>query len=397
MITRVPAALLDVGKAARCGGLAALALDYAAVGDADRVRATCHRERSSDHESNAVPRHWSSPITSRRPARVFERACSRTRLVALWSGIPHDSAHRSSRSVARAMILCAGLGERMRPLTDELPKPLLPVGDGTALGEITSQLATGGYESAVANTHWMPDKFSEVSNAYEVTLNLVHEPVIRGQAGGVAGARAQLEAPVVVWNGDILIEAPPLERLVQIVGATSGVCLAVAPSRGLGTVGLDIQDRVVRVRGERHGDEVRSADYVGLFALGARALTELPDQGCLVNDYWLPRLRRGEHIDTCPITGAWGDVGSFAAYAATNARWLAAHANRASGSFVHASAQVGARVELERCVIGAGAIVEGEGVLSGCIVWPGSRVAAPSGPCIVTPRTRVELGAPPAA
>jgi len=291
------------------------------------------------------------------------------------------------------MILCAGLGERMRPLTDELPKPLLPVGDATALGHITRQLAARGYGSALANTHWMPDKFVEFSNEYAITLNLIHEPVIRGQAGGIAGARAELEAPVVVWNGDILIEAPPLARLVQIAGATSGICLAVAPSRGVGTVGLDVHDRVVRVRGERHGDEVRSADYVGLFALGTRALAELPEQGCLVNDDWLPRLRRGEQIDTCPVSGDWGSVGSFTDYAAANASWLATHANRASGSFVHASAQVDARVELERCVIGAGAIVEGEGVLSGCIAWPGSRVAAPSGPCIVTSRTRVDLGA----
>lgn len=289
------------------------------------------------------------------------------------------------------MILCAGLGERMRPLTDELPKPLLPLGDGSALEHITRQLAARGYLEAVVNTHWLADKFVEVSNNYQIALNLIHEPVIRGQAGGIAGARSALEAPVVVWNGDILIEAPPLERLVQIVAATSGICWAVAPSRGPGTVGLDVHDRVVRVRGERHGDEVRSADYVGLLALGARSLAELPEHGCLINDYCLPRLRRGEHIDTCPIAGDWWEVGSFAAYAAANAHWLAAHANRASGSFVHASARVDARVELERCVIGAGAIVEGEGLLSGCIVWPGSRIAAPSGPCIVTPRNRVAL------
>lgn len=296
--------------------------------------------------------------------------------------------------MARAMILCAGLGERVRPLTDELPKPLLPVGDGTALGHITRELAARGHASAVANTHWMPGKFSEFSSNCALALTLIHEPVLRGQAGGIAGARSALEAPVVVWNGDILIDAPPLERLVQMAGATGGICLAVAPSRGLGTVGLDVKDRVVRVRGERHGDEVRSADYVGLLALGGRSLAELPEHGCLINDYCLPRLRRGEPIDSCPVAGGWCDVGSFAGYAAANARWLAANANRASGSFVHTSARVAGSVELENCVIGAGAIVEGAGVLSGCIVWPRSRVAAPSGPCIVTPRTRVNLGAP---
>jgi mannose-1-phosphate guanylyltransferase len=293
--------------------------------------------------------------------------------------------------MVRAMILCAGLGERLRPLTAELPKPLIPVGDRSALAHVTRQLAAAGYASALANTHWKPEKFAEFSNEYELTLTLIHEPIIRGSAGGIAGARAQLEAPVVVWNGDILMEAPPLERLLQIAGATSGVCLAIAPSSGLGSVGLDALDRVVRVRGERHGTEVRSANYVGLLGLGAQALAVLPEHGCLFDDYCLPRLRRGEPIDTCPVAGGWWDVGSFAGYAAANAHWLSAHANRERRSFVHASALVAPHVELDGCVVGAGAIVEGDGALRGCILWPGGRVEAPSGPCIVTPLARVDL------
>jgi mannose-1-phosphate guanylyltransferase len=297
--------------------------------------------------------------------------------------------------IADVMVLGAGLGTRLRPLTDELPKPLVPVGDRSALAHITRQLAARGHLSALANTHWKPEKFTEISSEYAITLTLIHEPVIRGQAGGIAGGRAQLEAPVVVWNGDILIEAPPLERLVEIAGATSGICLAVARSRGVGSVGLDALDRVVRVRGERHGIEVRSADYVGLLGLGARSLAELPEHGCLIDDYCLPRLRRGEPIDTCPVTGGWWDVGSFAGYSAANAHWLSAHANRARRSFVHASALVSPHVELDGCVIGAGAVVEGEGALRGCIVWPGGRVSAPSGPCVVTPLARVDLGGAP--
>jgi MurNAc alpha-1-phosphate uridylyltransferase len=55
--------------------------------------------------------------------------------------------------VIRAMILCAGLGERLRPLTDELPKPLLPVGDRPVLAHITRELRRAGHEAGVVNTH----------------------------------------------------------------------------------------------------------------------------------------------------------------------------------------------------------------------------------------------------
>lgn len=287
--------------------------------------------------------------------------------------------------MARVMILCAGLGERLRPLTDELPKPLLPVGDRSALAHITRHLAAEGYPDALANTHWLMGKFSEISNDYSVTLTLIHEPEIRGVAGGIAGARHALEPPVVAWNGDILLEHPPLRQLMA-AAAASTICLAVAPAREGGSVGLDAQGRVVRLRGERHGDEVCAADYVGVVGLSARALDELPERGCLIGDYCLPRLRRGEPVDTRPVSGAWWDIGSPSGYISANARWLETHANAPGASFVAASARVTPGVALEATIVNAGARVEGSGALTRCIVWPNARAVAPLADAIVTPQ-----------
>jgi mannose-1-phosphate guanylyltransferase len=289
------------------------------------------------------------------------------------------------------MILCAGLGERLRPLTRELPKPLVPVGDRSVLAHICQQLRQAGYSSAVANTHWMSDKISAHSDGLQVTLTLIHEAVIRGVAGGVAGARPWLDPPVIVWNGDILVEAPPLEALSTLAAATSGICLAVAPSRGMGTVGLDAAGRVVRLRGESHGNESRSGDYIGLAGLGALALSELPDQGCLIGDYCLPRLRRGEPVYTCPASGPWWDVGSLPAYLSANQHWLTHHSNHDEGSFVAATATVEAGVSLERSVVGPHSRVGGSGALVDCIVWPGSNAMAPLSGSIVTPSISVHV------
>lgn len=284
------------------------------------------------------------------------------------------------------MVLCAGLGERLRPLTEELPKPLLPVGDRPALAHILREVAAAGYDEACANTHWLSGKFDDFTSICETTLTLIHEPVIRGVAGGIAGARPCLQPPIVVWNGDILLTQPPLARLRDKANAGSGICLGVAASQGRGTVGLDAAGRVVRLRGESYGLEAASGDYVGVVGLAAGALAELPERGCLIRDYCLPRLRRGEAIDTCAVSGPWWDIGSFAGYADANDHWLATHANRAHGSFVDPSARVGSAVELQRSIVGAHAEVTGSGALSGCIVWPGSRVSAPLANCVVTPR-----------
>lgn len=287
------------------------------------------------------------------------------------------------------MVLCAGFGERLRPLTEELPKPLVPVGDRPVLAHICARLARAGYGAALANTHWLPDKFANTIGGLPLALTLVHEAEIRGVAGGVGGARALLEAPVVVWNGDILIEDPPLAELVERVSQTGGICLAVAPASGAGTVGLDDRGRLVQVRGQRFGAEARRGEYVGLFAVGASALAELPERGDLFTDYCLPLLRRGGAVDTVPVTGAWGEVGSIAGYLDANARWLSHHANHEGGSFVHPSASVAPGVRLVASVVGAGARIEGAGVVERSVLWPGAVASAPMLETVVTPRASV--------
>ena len=289
------------------------------------------------------------------------------------------------------MVLCAGFGQRLRPLTDELPKPLLPVGDRSVLAHICRFLHASGRTGAVANTHWLPDKFTSILEYLAITLDLIHEPVIRGVAGAVAGVRARLEAPVVVWSGDMLIECPPLDELVARVRASGDVCLAIAPARGTGTVGLDAAGRIVRVRGEVHGLEQTSADYVSLFAVGDRALQELPEQGCLIGDYCLPRMRRGEPIETCWIGGNWWDIGTPGSYLQANLDWLERNVPGHRGSHVAPSARVASSVELVSSVVGAGATVTGHGLVESCVIWPGSVLEAPLARAVVTPRGIVRV------
>jgi mannose-1-phosphate guanylyltransferase len=289
------------------------------------------------------------------------------------------------------MVLCAGFGQRLRPLTDELPKPLLPIGERPVLAYIADRLRAAGRLEAVANTHWLPDKFTNINKYLGITLNLVHEPEIRGVAGAVAGVRDRLDPPVLVWSGDILIDQPPIDALTERAAATGALCLAVAPAEGPGTVGLDAEGRIVRVRGEVHGKEVRAADYVSLFAAGARALRELPERGCLFTDYCLPQMRAGHPIDTVEVPGRWWDVGTPARYLATNRHWLEHSPKARGGSFVAPSARVEPGVSIEGSIVGAGARVVGVGAVRDCVIWPGSVATAPLSSCVVTPRAIVPV------
>lgn len=289
------------------------------------------------------------------------------------------------------MLLCAGFGQRLRPLTDELPKPLMPVGDRSVLEHIAHHLVQQGQRRAVANSHWLPEALSAAAARLPLPVNVLHEPVIRGVAGGIAGARELLEAPIIAWNGDTLIDRPPLLELFADVEQTGGICLAVAETDGPGTLGLDERGLVVRTRGESHGHEVKRADYVCLAGIGRDALAELPSDGCLIGDYCLPRMRRGLPVYTRFIEGAWHDIGNLDSYLGANLLWLAAHHNHAGSSYLAPDARVSQGVQLERTVVGAGARIAGEGRVSECVIWPNTLAIAPLERAIVTPTQIVQL------
>jgi mannose-1-phosphate guanylyltransferase len=217
---------------------------------------------------------------------------------------------------------------------------------------------------------------------------VIHDPEIRGTAGGVAGARPLLEgSEVLVWNGDILTRPPVNELLAR---AKSGsMVLAVAPrAAGFGSAGLDEAGHVVRLRGERFGHEASGGDYIGVAALGGRALAALPPRGCLIGDVALPLLRAGERIESVPHAGEWCDVGAFDGYVRANLEWL--DRRGLESWFGEGASAPAARVT--RSLIGERARIDGNGPVERCIVWPDALVRAPLSDAIVTPRSLVRLG-----
>ena len=122
---------------------------------------------------------------------------------------------------------------------------------------------------------------------------------------------------------------------------------------------------------------------MGLCALGAAGLAELPQTGCLIGDFALPLLRRGGRVLTLPSTSPYvlpGD--SVAEYVAGNLAWL--ERTRGSASFVAEDAEIAREVELEQCVVGRGARVLGAGTLARSVVWPGGTARAPLADAVVT-------------
>jgi mannose-1-phosphate guanylyltransferase len=303
-----------------------------------------------------------------------------------------------------ALILAAGFGTRLRPLTLELPKPVVPVGDRPLLSHVARACRAGGVSSLVANAHHEHQKISSIIKELSLDIQVVVEERIRGTAGGVAGARSHYEpGAVLVWNGDILTQAP-VKELLELASERDAQVLAVSRrAAGEGTVGVDDQGSVVRLRGQVFGREVRGGDYVGVSALGPSVVASLPESGCLFGDVALPHLRKGGRVWTVPSPAPWSDLGDLAQYVAANFLWLDHHLRLNPqpptlnpSSWIAPGAAVASAVSAERCLIGAQARVSGAGRLSQVIAWPGAVVSAPLARAVVLASGRVVPFEPPA-
>ncbi len=109
-------------------------------------------------------------------------------------------------SITTAMILAAGRGERLRPLTDSTPKPLIEVAGKHLIEYHIESLARAGITSIVINTSWLSEQIHQAlgdGSAYGVTIQYSDEPEALETAGGIIQALPLLGETFIVINGDI--------------------------------------------------------------------------------------------------------------------------------------------------------------------------------------------------
>jgi mannose-1-phosphate guanylyltransferase len=276
--------------------------------------------------------------------------------------------------VLPAMVLAAGLGTRLRPLTEDCAKALVPVGDRPALAHVLGRLRAAGISRVVVNAHHHVDQLRAFAEGQaEVDLALSQETELLGTAGGIAHAAGLLgEGNLLLWNADILADVD----VHALLGAhRDEATLVVQPLEpGQGSVGLDEAGRVVRLRKESFAAEARGGQFLGIHVLGQALRARLPARGGLIEDVYLPALGRGDVLRAHVFEGPWHDIGTVDSYLDANLAWLAA---RGLEHWTGPGARVAGGVVLDRAVVGEGAAVTGSGALRRCVVWPGANAVAP--------------------
>lgn len=214
-----------------------------------------------------------------------------------------------------AVVLAAGLGTRMRPLTERVPKPALTFLNRPVLHWTLEALGRAGVRRTVVNLHHLPQEVADCARtgAGEMTLRFSSEPEILGTAGVFWPVRGLLKGDYFfVVNGDLWGDLP-LEALAAEMEGNPG-CLAALAVRPL-PPGATYTPLKVDTGGILNEFGSGRHFFTGVYAARRELLRNLPGPGFreLVRDLLRPLLPSGS-IRAVPHDGRWFDLGTPATY-----------------------------------------------------------------------------------
>jgi MurNAc alpha-1-phosphate uridylyltransferase len=206
----------------------------------------------------------------------------------------------------QAMILAAGRGERLRPLTDSLPKPLAPVAGEPLLVHQLRWLRRAGVQRVVINLHHLGEQIEALvgdGSRFGVEVVFSRESVLLETGGGIVKALPLLgDAPFLLLNGDIYTDFP-LSQLVTPLAARDDAHLLLTPTPPHRAHG-DFEVETGRVR--RRGD---SFVYCGISVLHPRLFATSTLRPFSLRDLLFDAVL-GDRVAATVWQGYWSDIGT---------------------------------------------------------------------------------------
>ena len=216
----------------------------------------------------------------------------------------------------QAMIMAGGLGTRLRPLTEDLPKPMLPVGGKPLMEVVIEQLRQVGIRRVNVTTHYKPEKiFDHFGNgsAYGVELNYVNEDKPLG-TGGALGLIAAPKEPLLVINGDILTKVDFRAMLDYHREHRAVMTVAVKQYDIKVPYGV-IECEGSRVRVLKEKPQMHFLVNAGVYLLEPKVYEFIPDGEHFNMTDLIQRLLDSDNIvASFPIIEYWLDIGQLADY-----------------------------------------------------------------------------------
>ena len=326
----------------------------------------------------------------------------------------------------RAMILCAGLGTRLRPLTHRWPKPAIPLLGQPLFRYNLAVLRAAGVREVALNTHHLPEVMracaEEECARFGMPLTVVHEPEIQGTGGGVRGLRAFLEQDdFLVLNGDILfaVSLSPIVAAHRASAAAATMVLMPMPAgASYAAVEADPDLRIRRIAGHGPGGaDLSPWHFTGVHVISPAVFDFMSPHGeeDINRGVYVRMIEAGKVVRGQVVDAPWSDLGTPARYLATQQDLLYGRvpgdafpgaspfqANGARvrgegivppalvdgaarvgvgavigpGAYVSGDAAIGARARLMRCTVLGETLIEPGEEVSDVIAWGPHRIPA---------------------
>jgi len=292
-------------------------------------------------------------------------------------------------TISHAFILGAYLGTRLRPLTEHLPKPLVPVWYSPLITYAFDHLIHDlGTEQFMVNTHHAAHKYQELfhDQTYrERPIDFRHESVLLDTAGGLDDIRDRLpkDRPFLVYNGDILTDLP-LAPAVEFHQQSGNLVTLILRSGGANAnVAFDSETgKVTDMRNALETNSNQLYQFTGIYLVSPRFLAYLkPGKVESIVMPFLKAIKNEHKVGGIVIDqGHWSDLGDVPSYLGA----LGLMATQGFPSFglhpnkcrIHSSAKIDPSAEIdEYSTVGEGARIEAGSKLYKSCIWPTASVA----------------------
>ncbi|SRR5579883_706735 len=314
----------------------------------------------------------------------------------------------------KAMVLAAGVGSRLDPLTTSVPKPLVPIANRPVMEHILRLLAKNGITDLIANLHYLPDQLRQYfgdGRDFGVNLQFHFERELSGDAGGVRACRHFLmDGTFLVMMGDLLTDCQ-LSAIIKQHQA-KGALATIATKRvdNVEHFGVVVADQEGWISGfqekPKREEALSNCASAGIYVLEPEIFKEMPETGVFgFGRQLFPALvEKGAPVLAVEIESYWSDVGTIPQYRQSNfdalnqlvhvdmpcikqettdtyTIYFDRNADVEEGAQISGTALIGSGSRIRRgarlsnsVIIGANVVIEEDVVLDNVVIWPGSRV-----------------------
>lgn len=313
----------------------------------------------------------------------------------------------------KAMVLAAGVGSRLDPLTSMVPKPLVPITNVPVMEHIVTLLKKHGYTDLIANLHYLPDQLSShfgAGDRFGVNIQFRRERELSGDAGGVRACKDFLnDGTFVIVMGDLLTDCDITAIVAEHKrkGALASIAVKQVPNVEHFGVVVTNEDGFITGFQEKpkQSEALSNLASTGIYVFEPEIFSHMPSEGVYgFGRQLFPELvAKGAPVLGIEFKTYWSDVGTIAQYRQSNfdalnglvdveipaekterngnTAYLAHGADLHEGVELDGMILLGARSRvangarlINSVVIGDDCVIEEDVVLNNVLIWSGSRV-----------------------